>query len=165
MTSTITGLVFILLAALAAGPLNAQTSATQKPPAKPTAKPAPKAAGLPAASAEQKAAASYAHLGAYACEFNEVVTVNASPQHEAYVDVHHRKTKWTMKPVLSSTGAIRLEDVQGRMLMLQIANKSMLMDTKLGQRLVDGCVHEKQRDAANRPAASSLGLDAASAPK
>ena len=169
MTSTTSGLVFVLLAALAASPLLAQTSAAQKPSAKPSAKPAakpaPKAAGLPAASAEQKAAASYAHMGAYACEFNEVVTVNASPQHEAYVDVHHHKAKWTMKPVLSSTGALRLEDVHGRMLMLQIANKSMLMDTKLGQRVVDGCVHEKQRDAANRPAASSLGLDAASAPK
>jgi hypothetical protein len=31
------------------------------------------------------------------------------------------------------------------MLMLQIANKSMLMDTKIGQRVVDECVHEKQR--------------------
>ena len=50
-----------------------------------------------------------------------------------------------MKPVLSSTGALRLEDVKGRMLMLQIANKSMLLDTQVGQRIVDGCVHEKQR--------------------
>jgi hypothetical protein len=50
-----------------------------------------------------------------------------------------------MKPVMSSTGALRLEDVKGRMLMIQIANKSMVMDTKIGQRLVDGCVHEKQR--------------------
>ena len=37
-----------------------------------------------------------------------------------------------MKPVLSSTGALRLEDVKGRVLMLQIANKSMLMDTQAG---------------------------------
>ena len=52
---------------------------------------------------------------------------------------------WVMKQVLSSTGAMRLEDVKGRMLMIQIANKSMVMDTQIGQRLVDGCVHEKQR--------------------
>jgi hypothetical protein len=45
---------------------------------------------------------------------------------------------------MSSTGALRLEDVTGRTLMLQIANKSMLMDTKIGQRLVDNCVHPEQ---------------------
>ena len=30
--------------------------------------------------------------------------------------------------------------------MLQIANKSMLMDTRAGVRLVDACTHEKQRE-------------------
>jgi hypothetical protein len=49
-----------------------------------------------------------------------------------------------MKPVLSSTGALRLEDVTGRTLMIQIANKSMLLDTKIGQRLLDDCVHPEQ---------------------
>ena len=53
-----------------------------------------------------------------------------------------------MKPVLSSTGALRLEDVKGQTLLLQIANKSMLMDQKAGRRVVDGCVHEKQKAAA-----------------
>ena len=43
-----------------------------------------------------------------------------------------------MKPVLSSTGAVRLEDTQGRALLVQIAQKSMLMDVKAGRRLVDG---------------------------
>ena len=58
-----------------------------------------------------------------------------------YVDVKYKNSTFTMKPVLSSTGALRLEDVTGRTLMLQIANKSMLMDTKIGQRMVDNCVH------------------------
>ena len=35
-----------------------------------------------------------------------------------------------MKPVLSSTGAIRLEDVRGETLMVQIASKSMLLNVK-----------------------------------
>jgi hypothetical protein len=39
------------------------------------------------------------------------------------------------------------EDVKGVGLLIQIANKSMLMDTKAGKRLVDDCVHEKQRAA------------------
>ena len=45
-----------------------------------------------------------------------------------------------MKPVLSSTGAIRLEDVHGETLMVQIASKSMLLNVKTARRIVDECV-------------------------
>ena len=51
-----------------------------------------------------------------------------------------------MKPVLSSTGAVRLEDVKGTTLMVQIASKSMLLNVKTGTRLVDECVCPKQRE-------------------
>jgi hypothetical protein len=87
------------------------------------------------------------------------VHVARHPTHAGYVDVRHERTVVTMKPVLSSTGAIRLEDVRGRLLMLQIANKSMLMDTRAGRRLVDGCMHEKHREfAANPTPTESLGI-------
>jgi len=149
-------------------------AAAARPPAKPAAKPAPKpapkaaaataaAAVLPAADAEQLDAAEITHLGDYACEFNELVKVSRHAIHAGYIDVQHRKAVFTMKPVLSSTGALRLEDVRGRMLMLQIANKSMLMDTKLGQRVVDNCVHEKQREFANQPPGLGLGIAAPAA--
>ncbi len=170
-----TGSAFIVTCTLAA---LCASAAAQTPPAKapnltaapakapkPTAtKPAPKAAAapaktLPAANAEQLAAAGIAHLGDYPCELGESVSVQATPKHEGYLDVHHKKAVHTMKPVLSSTGALRLEDVSGRMLMLQIANKSMLMDVKVGQRVVDGCVHDKQREAAASPPGSSLGIE------
>jgi len=86
--------------------------------------------------------------------------VSVAPKNDGYVDVRFKAQTWTMKPVLSSTGALRLEDVKGQMLMLQIANKSMLMDTKLGQRVVDACVHDKQRlaiaAAASQPARAGL---------
>lgn len=165
----------IVAGAVFAGAAWAQTtpqpSAGVKPAAKPAAKPAPKPVAkapalpqkLPPATNVQLAAAAMAHLGPYACEFDEAVSVGVTPNYEGYLDVQHRKSVWTMRAVLSSTGALRLEDVRGRMLMLQIANKSMLMDVHAGQRVVDGCVHEKQRDAAARPATSSLGLDAAAA--
>ncbi len=138
--------------------------AGKPPPPRPQARarvPPPVPAKLPPAPGEQLAAAAMAHFGEYACEFNEVVNVDVNHQNDGYLDVKHRKAVYVMKPVLSSTGALRLEDVKGRMLMLQIANKSMLMDTKIGQRVVDGCVHEKQRDAATRPAGQSLGIEAA----
>ena len=50
-----------------------------------------------------------------------------------------------MKPMISSTGAVRLEDVQKEALLIQIANKTMVMNQKTGQRLVDNCVHAAQR--------------------
>jgi hypothetical protein len=145
----------LALAAAFALPALAQ-SAPVKPASRPAnkAKAAPQKAAPPAppplaaASDEQKAAATLALLGDYACEFDQTVTVASDARHEGYLDMRHKGQAWTMKPVLSSTGALRLEDVRGRMLMIQIANKSMVMDTQLGQRVVDGCQHEKQREFA-----------------
>ena len=122
-----------------------------KKPAKKAAvkKPAAAAAAavpLSAADEDQKTAAEAAHLGDYACEFDQTVKVSNNNLSPSYIDVVYKGQTWIMKPTLSSTGALRLEDVKERMLMLQIANKSMLMDTKSGQRVVDGCQHEKQRE-------------------
>ena len=118
-----------------------------KKPAAAAAKPAPKAAAskaLPAATPEQLTAADRALKGSYDCDFNQKINVSQNNS-QGYVDVTSGKSKYTMKPIITSTGALRMEDVTGRMLLLQIANKSMLMDTKLGQRVVDNCVHPSQK--------------------
>lgn len=118
-------------------------------PVKTAAKKAPPAeTPLPAADEAQTEAAARAHQGAYACEFNQTLSVLPNAKNPGYLDVSFKKDTFTMKPVLSATGALRLEDVKGRGLMIQIANKSMLMDTKVGQRMVDECQHEEQRVAA-----------------
>lgn len=103
---------------------------------------------LPEATAEQHEAMKLVHLGEYQCELGQ--TLNVSPHKSAagYTEVAFKRYRFTMKPVLSSTGAVRLEDVSGRALMVQIANKSMLMDNKVGQRLVDECVSAGQQAAA-----------------
>lgn len=123
----------------------------QSAPAKPAAKkgaPAKVEKALPAADQAQLDAAERTHFGPYECEFKQSIDVALNPKNAGYVDVKFGKAVYTMKPVLSSTGALRLEDVTGKTLLLQIANKSMLMDVKAGRRLVDNCVHEKQRAAA-----------------
>jgi membrane-bound inhibitor of C-type lysozyme len=136
-------------AVFAATLLAGSIAVAQTAPAKP-AKPAPAAAKapaakpLPAADQDQLQAAQRTLTGQYACEFDQKIDVEASPRAAGYVDVKYKNSVFTMKPVLSSTGALRLEDVTGRTLLLQIANKSMLMDTKIGQRLVDNCVHPEQ---------------------
>ena len=148
-----------LILALAFGLTSAAAMAADPAtPAKPAAKPAAAAAKkappkkaeatLPQADQAQLDAAERTLYGPYECEFDQKIDVSINPKFPGYVDVAFGKKLFTMKPVSSSTGALRLEDVKGVTLLLQIANKSMLMDTKAGQRLVDGCVHEKQRAAA-----------------
>jgi uncharacterized membrane protein len=109
------------------------------------------AAALPAASAEQMTAFGVAHLGDYDCEFGRKITVEKAST-DGYVNLKYQGQQWTMKPELSSTGALNMNDMQGRMRYLQIANKSMLMDTSAGRRVVDGCQHAKQKafEAANK---------------
>ncbi|MGN6826203.1 hypothetical protein [Paucibacter sp. M5-1] len=131
----------------AAKPANKQ--AVKKAPVKPRGKPAPVPPPPPPladATEEQLAATERAYLGTYDCEFKQSVSItrNIKP---GYLDVMWQKDTFTMKPVLSSTGALRLEDVTGRTLMIQIANKSMLMDTHVGRRLVDECLHPEHRAA------------------
>ncbi|HEV7914105.1 MAG TPA: hypothetical protein VGP22_10075, partial [Albitalea sp.] len=94
------------------------------------------------------------------------IHVAIHPLYGGYADVKHGKATYLMKPVLSSTGAIRLEDVKGETLMVQIAAKSMLMNVKAGRRLVDECVSPQQRElieAAARARAAEAAASAASA--
>ncbi|MBC7991853.1 MAG: hypothetical protein H7Z15_01240 [Rhizobacter sp.] len=139
--------VFAVAIAFASVSALAQTAPAAKPAAKPA--PAKKAAPadkpLPAADQAQLDAAERTHYGPYDCDLKQSIDVSINPKSPGYVDVKFGKQLYTMKPVLSSTGALRLEDVKGVGLLIQIANKSMLMDTKAGKRLVDACVHEKQR--------------------
>lgn len=100
---------------------------------------------VPAADAQQMAAFDRINLGVSHCEFNQQVSVQQSAQHPGYVELGFKNHHWLMKPVLSSTGALRLEDVRAETLFIQIRNKSMLMNQKTGQRLVDGCVHPNQQ--------------------
>jgi membrane-bound inhibitor of C-type lysozyme len=146
--------VFAAALAIGASALAQTAAPAAKPAAKPattkpaaTAKKAAPAATkpLPAADQAQLDAAERAHLGDYECDFNQSITVSKNAKYPGYVDVVFKGKTFVTKPVLSSTGALRLEDVNGIGLMLQIANKSMLMDTRAGVRLVDACTHEKQR--------------------
>ena len=100
----------------------------------------------PPATPEQIEAADQVFYGNYECEFNQRVDIVPHTAFIAYVAVKSGKKLLLMKPVLSSTGAIRLEDVSGERLMVQIGSKSMLLNVKSGQRELDDCVHPKQRE-------------------
>lgn len=150
-----------LVLCTAASMTQAATASKSKPKRKPVLAPVVAPVVLTPADAEQLAAADMAIKGDYACEFKQAVKVSVNPETAGYVDVDFGKAHYTMRPVLSSTGALRLEDVRGQTMMLQIAYKSMLMDVKAGRRLVDECVSETQmtakRNAEGQPAVSLMG--------
>jgi hypothetical protein len=101
---------------------------------------------IPDASPDQVKAAEMVYMGKYECEFNQNIEIAQSVKYSGYVDLKSGKSGWLMKPVLSTTGAIRLEDVRGETLMVQIASKSMLLNVKTGHRIVDDCVSPKQHE-------------------
>jgi hypothetical protein len=139
-----------LLIGMAAGTMAPQLAHAAKPrPAKP-------ADTLPAASPEQLAAVERVLTGRYGCEFGKSIEVARHAVHAGYVTLKLAKDTWVMKPVVSSTGAVRLEDIKGKTLLLQILTKSMLMDTKSGRRMVDACVHDTQRAAEEHLRANPL---------
>ena len=151
-------LAALLLAPLAGGALAADAKPVKAAPAAKAPasrapagkKAAPVEAGPAAASPEQLAAADQVFYGSHECEFNQTAQVDKNAKHPGYVDVKQGKATYVMKPVLSSTGAVRLEDVRGQTLMVQIASKSMLLDVKAGRRIVDDCVSAKHREAVER---------------
>jgi hypothetical protein len=135
--------VALVLAGAVAMAADAPAKKNQRP-AKPAA--APREVKLPEATPDQEKAAELVYYGVYECEFNQNVNILASTTHHFYFDVKHGKRTWLMKPVLSTTGAVLLEDVKGQTLMVQIASKSMLLNVKTRHRIVDACISPRQRE-------------------
>jgi hypothetical protein len=97
-----------------------------------------------ALSPEELAIAESVHVGRIPCELGAFVTVTAEPASPGHFHVEGKGFKYFMAPVATTTGTVRLEDQKGGAVWLQIANKSMLMNQKLGQRLADECMSPQQ---------------------
>jgi hypothetical protein len=145
-------------AAQTAAPSDKPKAAVKKAPAK---KPVPAssrtnlksaatnvAAGIEAAEAAmtpaELAIAERVHVGTLPCELGASVSLNADSKVPGYFDVQGKNFKYRMFPVATTTGAIRLEDRKAGAVWLQLANKSMLMNQKLGVRLADECMSPAQ---------------------
>lgn len=102
------------------------------------------AAGQAGLSPAELAIAERVHVGRIACELGAHVTVAADTAVPGHFHVEGKGFKYYMAPVATSTGAVRLEDTKAGAVWLQIANKSMLMNQKLGQRLADECMSSEQ---------------------
>ncbi|MDP3138981.1 MAG: hypothetical protein Q8N17_21920 [Burkholderiaceae bacterium] len=122
-----------------------------RPPAKGAAnKPAPAAEPQAAVAQEpplgpaELAIAERVHVGHLPCELGAVVRLMADPAKPGYFTMETKTARYRMMPVVTSTGAVRLEDRHGGAVWLQLMNKSMLMNHKLGQRLADDCMSPAQ---------------------
>lgn len=104
----------------------------------------PAKGGLPDLSPEQLANAERVLTGKIACEFDQSVDISQGAK-PGYFTVSFKGKKYTLTPEATITGAVRLEDKKAGIVWLQIANKSMLMNSKAGQRMVDNCVHASQK--------------------
>ncbi len=110
------------------------------------------AAGIQAAEAAMTPAelsiAERVQVGKMPCELGASVTLTADAKNPGYFDMQGKNFSYRMFPVATSTGAIRLEDQKAGAVWLQLANKSMLMNQKLGIRLADECTSPAQLEVA-----------------
>jgi Ni/Co efflux regulator RcnB len=84
------------------------------------------------------------YLGSIKCELGENVFITADAVHPGFFDVQVKKMHYRMHPVESRTGAIRLEDPKAGAVWIQLGNKSMLMNQKIGERVADECRSPQQ---------------------
>jgi hypothetical protein len=93
---------------------------------------------------EHLAVAQRVAVGTIPCELGAQVRIAAHQTWAGRFVLEHGRQKYQMAPVPTSTGAVRLEDSVNGAVWLQLANKSMLMDQKLGRRLADECMNADQ---------------------
>lgn len=101
--------------------------------------------------------------GDAACEFNQTVSVLPVKGHPGHFHVGFKKAVYTMVPEETTTGAVRLEDKKAGVVWIQIPAKSMLMNHRIGQRMVDACMHSEQTAAVAAVEAAARSANAASA--
>lgn len=93
---------------------------------------------------QEQEVAQQVYTGSIPCELGASVNVQPDTLSPGRFYIEGKGFKYHMHPVVSSTGAVRLEDAQAGAVWIQIANKSMLLNQKLGQRMADECMSAQQ---------------------
>lgn len=95
-------------------------------------------------TAAQLALVPQVYVGHQPCEAGVGVTLTQDPNSMGYFHVNVKNRTYHMFPVVTSSGAVRLEDKKEGAIWLQMSNKSMMMNQKLGSRLADDCINPAQ---------------------
>jgi hypothetical protein len=85
------------------------------------------------------------YLGRFPCEANQIVSLQEVPNAPGQYLLHFKKFKFKLVAVSTHSGVVRLEDPFSGATWVQLNSKSMLMDSRRGQRLVDDCQHPTQK--------------------
>ncbi len=126
----------------------ASKSAAKKAPAKKAPEPVKEAYVEPDIELPLLATAGLVQTGDIPCELGQKVKITPDKDKPGYFDMTLGKEKFRLSPVASKTGAIRLEDPRSGATWMQLANKSMLLNTREGKRLADECMSPAQASVA-----------------
>lgn len=148
----------------------AKTAKTAKPaptPATPREEVKSEALGLALAietteaiSERQLAIASRVLTGKAQCEESQSVDVDPVAGKPGMFQVRFKNASYIMVPEETTTGAVRLLDRKSSVVWLQIPVKSMLLDSRVGRRMVDLCTHAEQRAAVDASKAAGANTSA-----
>jgi len=136
------GLLATLLASTSPAQAQAPGSSRQVPTVQ---------AGTPAdtpLSERERATAALVHVGSKSCAMGRSVRIEADPQEPGFFHLSLDRQTYRLRPVETSTGAIRLEDRTQGVTWLQLANKSILLNQRQGRRLLDDCANAVQQAVA-----------------
>jgi hypothetical protein len=143
---TVSGL--LLLALAVAFPAAAAEKAISKPTGKTTLAAVkhtePKVLEPVVLSPEQIAISNKVLVGKINCELGAVVVMTNDEHSPGRFFLDMGSKRYVMLPVVTSTGAVRLEDESSGAVWLQLGNKSMLMNQREGKRLADDCMNPDQ---------------------
>ena len=102
-------------------------------------------------TAGQLEAADRVFVGTANCDANQQVTIAAVAGLAGHFVLTHKKLVVRLVTQETTSGAVRLEDAKSGLLWIQIPAKSMLMNTRLGRRVVDACITPEQALASIPP--------------
>ena len=97
---------------------------------------------------ELQAIADQIHTGKLPCELGQTVTLLHDAHEPGRFNLFLKNHVYHLTPVQSATGALRLEDAAKGAVWIQLADKSMLMNNQLGQRMADMCQSPSQLQVA-----------------
>jgi hypothetical protein len=88
------------------------------------------------------------YVGLKQCELGRSVRIEPDADAPGYFHLTMGQQRFRVRPVETTTGAVRLEDRAQGAVWIQLPNKSMLMSQRQGRRLADECANAVQRAAA-----------------
>ena len=138
----------LLLALAMAFPAVAADKPASKSAAKVTHTPAkhvePEVVAPVVLSPEQMVIGNKVLVGKINCELGVVVMMTNDEHSPGRFFLDMGTKRYVLLPVVTSTGAVRLEEESSGAVWLQLGNKSMLMNQKEGKRLADDCMNPDQ---------------------